>query len=148
MRAKRPHTSVKRLWPNFGHALVKFHAVSLLIRKINSGLEKSRIDFSDRRFIMKTTSLSHLVRMLVHLLAVILVSACAPSRQALIEDARLTGDWSRFNKRVEAIEAYEQKSRRYCPAGKKLWCIKRLGKQACRCVSDARGRAFLERLDF
>lgn len=89
---------------------------------------------------MKTASTIFGYRMLVLMLSVLLPMGSAPSRQALIEEARLTGDWTRFKRRMAAVAKHGQRNRSYCPSGTKLWCTKRMRKQTCSCMSDEIGR--------
>lgn len=78
----------------------------------------------------------------------LLLSGCAQSRQDLIEQAQLTGDWTLFDKRMAAMDRHEARNQQFCPSGTKLWCFKRLRHEECSCVRDAKGREMFERLGF
>jgi len=82
----------------------------------------------------------------ISILAIFLLSGCAPSTHDLIEQAQLTGDWSFVNKRIEAIERRETQAQQSCPRGTKRWCIRRIRDEKCSCVSDSEGRDMFERL--
>ena len=76
-----------------------------------------------------------------------LVSGCAMSTQELIEQARISGDWSVVNKRFEVVERLEAKRRHQsCPRRTKRWCISRLGHEECSCVSDSESRDMFDSL--
>lgn len=77
-----------------------------------------------------------------------LMSACAQSRQDLIKQAQLTGDWTAVDKRIEAVARYEEENRQFCPRGTRLFCVKRIRDEQCSCVSDWQGRDMLKRLGF
>jgi hypothetical protein len=70
------------------------------------------------------------------------------SRQDLIEQAQLTGDWAHYDKRMAAMDRHEARNQQFCPRGTKQWCYKRLRHEECSCVSDANGREMFERLGF
>ena len=74
------------------------------------------------------------------ILAMFLLSGCAPSTQDLIEQAHLTGDWSPVNKRMEAIERREALRPQSCPSGTKSWCVRRLSREKCSCISNSEFR--------
>ena len=82
----------------------------------------------------------------ISILALLLMSACAPSTHDVIEQAQLTGNWTLVNKRIAALERLEARSLQLCPLGEKRWCISRLGHEKCSCVSDSEGRDMFERL--
>ena len=69
-----------------------------------------------------------------------LMSGCASSTQDLVEQAQLSGDWTLVNIRMAAIERREAQSKQSCPRGTKRWCISRIGRERCSCVSDSEGR--------
>ncbi len=82
----------------------------------------------------------------ISILAMFLLSGCAPSTHDLIEQAQFTGDWSFVNKRIAAIERREAQRPQSCPPGTKRWCISRLGHEKCSCVSDSEARDRLDSL--
>ncbi len=82
----------------------------------------------------------------ISILAMFLLSGCAPSAQDLIEQAQLTGDLSFVNKRIAAIERREAQGPQSCPRGTKRWCTSRLGHEKCSCVSDSEGRDMFDAL--
>lgn len=95
---------------------------------------------------MKTTSIFPEHRLLALILSAILLSGCAQSRQELIDEARFTGNWTPFDKRIAAMDKHEERNQELCPTGTKLWCVKRLRDEKCSCISDDRGREMFERL--
>ena len=82
----------------------------------------------------------------ISILAIFLLSGCAPSTHDLIEQAQLTGDWSFVNKRIAAIDRREAQRPQSCPRGTKRWCISRLGHEKCSCVSDSEFRDMFDSL--
>ena len=82
----------------------------------------------------------------ISILAMFLFSGCAPSTQALVDQAYLTGDWTLVNQRMAALERLEARKPPSCPRGNKPWCINRQGKMKCSCVSDSEGRDMFESL--
>ena len=80
----------------------------------------------------------------ISILAMFLFSGCAPSTQALVEQAQLTGDWSFVDKRYDAIERREAQRPPSCPRDMSPLCVKRLGKQSCSCLSDSEFRDTLD----
>ena len=76
----------------------------------------------------------------ISILSAIISSGCAQSRQDLIEQAQLTGDWTLYDKRMAAVERHEARNQQFCPSGTKLWCFKRPRHEECSCVSDSEGR--------
>jgi hypothetical protein len=83
----------------------------------------------------------------VAVLLAFLLSGCATtSTPELIEQAQLTGNWTAVNARYEALDRAAGQSNSMCPRGAKPWCVKRKGKESCRCVSDSEGRDRFESL--
>ncbi len=82
----------------------------------------------------------------ISILAMFLLSGCAPSTHDHIEQAQLTGDWSFVNKRIAAIERHEAQRPQSCPRDMKPLCVKRLRKQSCSCLSNSEFRDRLESL--
>ncbi len=80
----------------------------------------------------------------ISILAMFLFSGCAPSTQALVEQAHVTGNWSLVNKREEAEERRRAERLPSCPRDMKPLCVQRLGKQSCSCLSNSE---FRDRLD-
>ncbi len=80
----------------------------------------------------------------ISILAMFLLSGCAPSTHDLIEQAQLTGDWSFVNKRIAATERREAQRPQSCPRRTQRWCSKRNGNEKCRCISNSE---FRDRLD-
>ena len=77
----------------------------------------------------------------------LLLSGCATSSTPdLIEQAQLTGNWTAVNARYEALDRAAGQPSQMCPSGAKPWCVKRKGKESCRCVSDSEGRDRFESL--
>ena len=73
----------------------------------------------------------------ISILAMFLLSGCAPSTQDLIEQARLSGDWSLVNKSMEAIERNEARRPQSCPRGTNRSCIGYLGDEKCECINNS-----------
>ena len=73
----------------------------------------------------------------ISIFSMFLLFGCAASTQDLIEQARLTGDWSVVDKRFAAIERREEQQPPSCPRGTRPWCTKRLSKVKCSCISDS-----------
>lgn len=82
----------------------------------------------------------------ISILAMFLFSGCAPSTQALVEQAQLTRDWSLVDKRYDAIERREAQRLQSCPGDMKLLCVKRHRKQSCSCLSNSEFRDKLDSL--
>jgi hypothetical protein len=81
----------------------------------------------------------------ISVLSALLLSGCATtSTPELIEKAQLTGNWTAVNARFAALDRAADQSNKMCPSGTKPWCVKRMGKESCSCVSDLAAR---ERLD-
>jgi hypothetical protein len=77
----------------------------------------------------------------ISVLSALLLSGCATtSTPELIEQAELTGDWTAVNARFAALDRAEGQSNQMCPSGTKPWCVKRIGKESCSCISDSEGR--------
>ncbi len=70
-----------------------------------------------------------------------LLSGCVTtSTPELIEQARLTGNWTAVNARLIAIDRAASQTDKMCPRGTKPWCVKRGKRESCSCVSDSEGR--------
>lgn len=80
-------------------------------------------------------------------LLTLLLSGCATtSTPELIEQAQLTGNWTAVDARFRALDRAERKSNKMCPPGTKPWCVKRIAKETCNCVSDSKSRELWESL--
>jgi hypothetical protein len=110
--------------------LVTLHVADLPIRIIGGALETSSHRFSTREIGHENDF------------------QISQSRQDLIEQAQLTGDWAHYDKRMAAMDRHEARNQQFCPRGTKQWCYKRLRHEECSCVSDANGREMFERLGF
>ena len=82
----------------------------------------------------------------INILMMLLLSGCAPSTQALVEQAQISGDWTLVDKRYDAIERREIEKKQFCPDGTRLWCSKDLRKETCSCVKDTDFRGRLDSL--
>jgi hypothetical protein len=77
----------------------------------------------------------------ITVLLTLLLSGCATtSTPELIEQAQLTGNWTAVNARFKALDRAAGQSNKMCPRGAKPWCVKRIGKESCSCISDSEGR--------
>lgn len=73
----------------------------------------------------------------ITVLLTLLLSGCATtSTPELIEQAQLTGNWTAVDARFKALDRAVGQSDKMCPRGSKPWCVKRMGKETCSCVSD------------
>jgi outer membrane murein-binding lipoprotein Lpp len=77
----------------------------------------------------------------IAVLSTLLLSGCATtSTPELFEQARLTGNWTGVNARLNAIDRAANQADKMCPRGAKPWCVKRGRIETCRCVGDSDGR--------
>jgi hypothetical protein len=68
------------------------------------------------------------------IITMFLLLGCAPSTPDLIEQAHLTGDWTRVNQRIAAMERRQGGKTQSCPAGSIGFCTERFGDKTCSCA--------------
>ncbi len=78
--------------------------------------------------------------------AFLLVSACAPTTSALIDEAGRTGNWTAVNQRFDAEEKRRQSTIDHCGSGRTLFCTTEFGELRCSCVPDTVARKQLRRI--
>jgi hypothetical protein len=74
------------------------------------------------------------------------VSACAPTTDALIDEAGRTGDWAAVNQRFDVDEKRRQSTIDHCGGGRTMLCAADFGELRCSCASNAVAREQLRRI--
>ena len=76
----------------------------------------------------------------------LLVTACAPSTDALIREAQQSGNWTLVNHRLGPDEEQRLASVNQCSDGKLMMCSTSNGQSNCSCVPDVVARAMLSEI--
>ena len=67
------------------------------------------------------------------ILLLFLLLGCASSTHHVVEH----GDWTLEDERSEPMGEFEEQRSLSCPRGTKQWCIRRLGRESCNCITES-----------
>ncbi len=70
------------------------------------------------------------------IVACLIISACAPSTDALVREANQSGNWALVNHRLDADEELMMANISQCHDGYLLMCSTSVNQKSCSCVVD------------